>query len=74
MPRQRIYSTEEDLRKRNRKHYLKYRRYFKIYGKHRYLMKKVQDLENSPKDKTEKFDEMLAMIKKDIRKSTKRLK
>ncbi|MEG7978898.1 MAG: hypothetical protein NY202_03175 [Mollicutes bacterium UO1] len=77
MVRRRIYFTEEDLQKRNKKHYLKYQSYFKIYGRYRYLKKKMEKMGNSkdfPKDKIKKFDEMLAIIKKGSKKSTKKPK
>jgi hypothetical protein len=63
MGHQRIYLTEEDFQKRNKKHYSKYRGYFKIYYKYYYLKKKIEELEKAPISKSKKFDEIILTIK-----------
>ncbi|MEG7978675.1 MAG: hypothetical protein NY202_01900 [Mollicutes bacterium UO1] len=61
--RQRIYFTEEDLQKKSKKQHLKHKGYFRVYYKYYYLKKRIEELEKSPKDKAEKFDEILLLIR-----------
>ena len=72
MGRKRIYFTEEDLKKKTRKHYRKYKGYFRIYGRNHYLMKKLEELSKTEKDRVKKIDEMILVVGRTLKNSSKK--
>ena len=67
MGRKRLYFTEEDLKKKNQKHYKKYKRYFNIYGRNRYLIKKMEELAEEEKDRIKKINETILLLAKTLK-------